>query len=112
MRSGRPVDLKKTILETWAIGAAANQLLLRHMNDGVWRAPLPGFSKQKSIATIFAHLHNCRLMWLKMTGKRTGLPPRLTAAGARDSKCLQHCGAAPGPSRITSRAALPAKTVA
>ena len=77
MRQGKPIDLKKAILETWAISDAANQLLLKHMNDRVWRAPAPGFSKQKSIATIFAHLHNCRLMWLKMTGKRTGLPASL-----------------------------------
>ncbi len=77
MRRSEPLDLKKTILETWAIGDAANQLLLRHMNDRVWRAPLPGFSKQKSIATTFAHLHNSRLMWLKTTGQRTGLPASL-----------------------------------
>lgn len=77
MRRAKPRNLKKTILETWAIGDAANQLLPRHMSDHVWRAPLPGFSKQKSIATTFAHLHNCRLMWLKMTGKRTGLPASL-----------------------------------
>lgn len=77
MRRSEPLDLRKTILQTWAIGDAANQLLLRHMNDRVWRTPLPGFSKQKSIATTFAHLHNCRLMWLKMTGKRAGLPASL-----------------------------------
>jgi len=77
MRQGKPLDLKRAVLETWAINDAANQLLLRHMNYRVWRAPAPGFSRQKSVATIFAHLHNCRLMWLKMTGKRTGLPAPL-----------------------------------
>ena len=98
MRQGKPIDLKKAILETWAISDAANQLLLKHMNDRVWRAPAPGFSKQKSIATIFAHLHNCRLMWLKMTGKRTGLPasldrrkctrPQVSAALRRSAKAI------------------------
>lgn len=70
------IDVKRAVLEVFAIGNAANLHLLKYIDQRAWRAPLPGF-KQKTIASIFAHLHNCRLMWLKMTGKRTGLPAQL-----------------------------------
>lgn len=63
-------------LEVFSICNAANLHLLKYVDPRAWRAPLPGF-RHKTIASIFAHLHNCRLMWMKMTGKRAGLPPPL-----------------------------------
>jgi uncharacterized damage-inducible protein DinB len=105
MRSGKPIDFKKAVLDTYAINEAANQALLKHIDAQVWRVPLPEGSGSKTIASIFAHLHNVRLMWLKMTGKRSGLPAQLdrhrctkkqvAAALARSAKVLsEHIGKA------------------
>lgn len=77
MRPGKPIELSKAILETYAISEAANQLLLRHIPARVWRAELPPGSGRKSIAGLFAHMHNVRLMWLKMTVRPRRLPARL-----------------------------------
>jgi len=77
MRPGKPLDLKQAILHTYAINEAANQLLLRHISPRVWRAPLPEGYGKKTIATIFAHLHNVRRMWLKMTVRPRRLPAPL-----------------------------------
>jgi len=70
-------DWKTAILDVLAIDEGANQALLKHVHPKVWRAELPEGSGKKTIASTFAHIHNARLMWLKMTGKRTGLPAPL-----------------------------------
>jgi len=67
-------DWKTAILDVLAIDEGANQALLKHVHPKVWRAELPEGSGKKTIASTFAHIHNVRLMWLKMTGKRSGLP--------------------------------------
>jgi len=67
-------DWKTAILDVLAIDEGANQALLKHIHPKVWRAELPEGSGKKTIASTFAHIHNVRLMWLKVTGKRTGLP--------------------------------------
>jgi len=77
MRPGKPIDLKKAILHTYAINEAANQVLLQHIPLPAWRAALPEGSGKKTIATIFAHLHNVRRMWLKMTVRPRRLPAPL-----------------------------------
>lgn len=77
MRPGKPIDLKEAILETYATSEAANQVLLKHIDGQAWRAALPEGSGRKTIASIFAHMHNVRLMWLKMTVKLRRLPARL-----------------------------------
>lgn len=76
-RSSEALDARRAILETLAVNEAANEVLLRHVDRRAWRAPLPEGSGNKTIASVFAHIHNVRLMWLKMTGKRSGLPAAL-----------------------------------
>lgn len=91
MRPGKPIELKKAILETFAISEAANQVLLKHIAPRAWRAVLPEGSGRKTIASIFAHLHNARLMWLKMTVRPRRLPARLdrrTCAKKQVAKAL------------------------
>ena len=56
---------RDTLLESYAINDAMNQLLLAHLDARAWRAQLPGQKgKGRTIAAIFAHLHNSRLRWL------------------------------------------------
>ena len=59
--------LRGSLLATYAINDAMNQLLLAHLDPRAWRARLPGRGSRegRTIAAIFAHLHNNRLVWIK-----------------------------------------------
>jgi uncharacterized damage-inducible protein DinB len=72
-------EIRDVLLETYAVNDAMNQLLLAHLDPKAWRATMPG-EKGKSgrtIAAIFAHLHNCRLPWLKKSAPHLELPAPL-----------------------------------
>ena len=59
-------DPREVLLEIYAVNDAMNQLLLAHLDRRAWRALPPGQPRNvRTIAAIFAHLHNCRLVWLK-----------------------------------------------
>jgi uncharacterized damage-inducible protein DinB len=79
-RSGESlVQIRDELLETYAINDAMNQLLLAHLDPGAWRAPAPGVKGRggRTIAAIFAHLHNCRLRWLKASAPHLKCPEPL-----------------------------------
>jgi uncharacterized damage-inducible protein DinB len=72
-------DLRDGLLETYAANDAMNQLLLRHLDKAAWRAKPPGLrGNGRTIAAMFAHLHNSRLVWLKHSA------PHLKCPGALD----------------------------
>jgi len=79
-------DLAQVVLETYSINDAMNQLLLNHLHAKAWRAtPLgPGGTKKtrngRTIAAIFAHLHNCRLVWIKNSAPHLKCPAPLDPA--------------------------------
>jgi uncharacterized damage-inducible protein DinB len=75
----RPVDeLAKVLLELYAINGAINQHLLAHLDSRAWRAQTPGArGSGRTIAAIFAHLHNARLVWIKNSAPHLKCPARL-----------------------------------
>jgi uncharacterized damage-inducible protein DinB len=78
MKSTAPADLRTVLLETYSINDAMNQLLLAHLNPKAWRATPPGSKGNgRTIAAIFAHLHNCRLRWLKKSAPHLKCPAPL-----------------------------------
>jgi uncharacterized damage-inducible protein DinB len=78
-----PSDLREVLLETYAVNDAMNQLLLEHLDPRAWRAQPPGPEGNKksrngrTIAAIFAHLHNSRLVWLKHSAPHLKCPAPL-----------------------------------
>jgi uncharacterized damage-inducible protein DinB len=84
-----PSDLHAALLATYAINDAMNQLLLEHLDPHAWRAQPPaahGADAKKirnpqrsgrTIAAIFAHLHNCRLRWLRKSAPHLKCPAPL-----------------------------------
>ncbi len=71
-------EIRDTLLETYAVNDAMNQLLLRHLDPRAWRAePLGRKGKGRTIASIFAHLHNSRLVWLKNSAAHLKCPAPL-----------------------------------
>ena len=73
-----PSDLREGLLATYAINDAMNQLLLEHLDPRAWRAQLPGEKRGgRTVAAIFVHLHNNRLVWLKNSAPHLKCPAPL-----------------------------------
>jgi len=71
-------EIRDSLLETYASNDAMNQLILLDLNPRAWRARPPGQKGSgRTIAAIFAHLHNCRLVWLKNSAPHLKCPPPL-----------------------------------
>jgi uncharacterized damage-inducible protein DinB len=70
-------EIRDSLLETYAANNAMNQLILSQLDPRAWRAQSPGQkSGGRTIAAIFAHLHNCRLKWLRRNAPHLkSLPP-------------------------------------
>jgi uncharacterized damage-inducible protein DinB len=69
-------DVKRSLLETFAINERANQKLLESLSDGAWHAS-PASGKSRTIAGIACHIHNVRLMWLGAADKSAELSAKL-----------------------------------
>ena len=65
--------------EAYAVNDRMNQLLLEHLDARAWRAKAPGHGG-RAIAGIFAHVHNIRLKWLRLSAPHLKLPARLDRA--------------------------------
>ena len=68
-----PADVRDVLLEIWAANDRMNQLLLEHLDPRAWRAQPPGL-KGRTIAAIFAHVHNIRRKWLRLSAPHLKLP--------------------------------------
>ena len=72
------VELRDALLETYVGNDAMNQLLLAYLDPRVWRAcPPAAEGGGRTIAAIFAHLHNNRLSWLKNSAPHLKCPAPL-----------------------------------
>jgi uncharacterized damage-inducible protein DinB len=87
------------LLRTYAINDAMNQLVLSHLDPRAWRAKLPGLKRNgRTIAAIYAHLHNSRLVWLKNSAPHLKCPAPLNPdrctmkqAAAAHKKSAEQC---------------------
>jgi len=71
-------EIRDSLLETYASNDAMNQLILSNLDPRAWRVQAPGQAGGgRTIAAIFAHLHNCRLKWLKRNAPHLKCPPPL-----------------------------------
>src|SRR5258708_19213479 len=71
-------EIRDTLLETYASNDAMNQLILSRLDPRAWRAQPPGQKgKGRTIAAIFAPLHNNRLSWLRNSAPHLKCPPPL-----------------------------------
>jgi uncharacterized damage-inducible protein DinB len=95
-------EIREVLLETYAANDRMNQLLLDHLDRRAWRAEPPGLDGKdgRTIAAIFAHMHNNRLVWLRRSAPHLKCPSALdparctmrqTAAAHQKSaaRCLQ-----------------------
>jgi uncharacterized damage-inducible protein DinB len=75
-KTAGPFDAVDSLLAAYATNNRINAFLIRSVPDAAWRAAPPG-GKGRTIASITAHLHNVRLMWLKSVGKNESAPAKL-----------------------------------
>src|SRR5712692_1204839 len=86
-------EIRDTLLETYASNDAMNQLILSHLDPRAWRAQPPGQKGHgRTIAAIFAHLHNVRCKWVRLTAPHLKCPPLLNP----DRCTMKQAAAAPG----------------
>ena len=86
--------MSEPLLLSLATNERINQLLLDHIGEIAWNAK-PAGSSGRTIAAIFSHMHNVRLMWLKAVSKSHVLPPRLersnlTVEQAKEALAASH----------------------
>ena len=71
-------EIRDSLLETYASNDAMNQLILSHLDPRAWRAQSPSEKGNgRTIAAIFAHLHNSRLKWLRRSAPHLKCPTTL-----------------------------------
>ena len=73
---GRPPSAVDALLAAYATNNRINEFLIRNVSEAAWRATPPG-GKGRDIASMVAHMHNVRLMWLKAGGMAADLPAKL-----------------------------------
>ena len=74
-------DLATVLLETYAVNGAMNQILLGHLDPRAWRADPPGKKGSgRTIAALFTHLHNSRLVWIRNSAPHLKCPAPLDPA--------------------------------
>jgi len=85
------VDLGRALVEAFLTNERINQVLLSSLSPEVWRAQ-PPCSKQRNIATTFAHMHNVRCMRLKMSARDEELPAKLDRGGVTVAEAKEALG--------------------
>jgi uncharacterized damage-inducible protein DinB len=69
-------DLWQALIETYVVNDRMNQLVLGNLDPRAWRAKPPG-RNARTIAAIFAHMHNIRRKWLRLSAPHLKLPAQL-----------------------------------
>src|SRR5262252_4192970 len=68
-------DFGQQMVQAYAVNDRMNQLVLKHLDLRAWRAQPPG-RRGRTIAAIFAHVHNVRCKWLRLSAPHLKLPVR------------------------------------
>jgi len=68
--------MREVLLETYAVNDAMNQRVLANLDPRAWRAK-PAGRNARTIAAIFAHMHNVRRKWLRLSAPHLKLPAQL-----------------------------------
>ena len=86
-KSAAAFALPDALVAAYATSDRINRYLVENLSDEGWRSdPLTG--KGRTIAAIVAHIHNVRLMWLKVAAKDEPLPDELDRATVTRQQAL------------------------
>jgi uncharacterized damage-inducible protein DinB len=89
-----PFVLPEALLSAYDINDRINRYLIENLPDAAWRAKPPD-GKGRDVASVVAHMHNVRVMWLKATkGKILEQLDRQTVTAEQAAKGLEQSRAA------------------
>jgi uncharacterized damage-inducible protein DinB len=71
-------SLGPAAVQIFAANERINQILIERLDPSAWRAKPPG--KSRTIAAIFAHMHNVRTKWVRLTAPHLQVPRQLDRA--------------------------------
>jgi uncharacterized damage-inducible protein DinB len=71
-----PSDSYRVLLKTYAVNERMNQVLLAHLDPRLWWAKPPA-GKGRTIAAVFAHIHNIRRKWIRLSAPELKVPSKL-----------------------------------
>ena len=105
-------NLGRELIESYAVSERMNQVVLESLHPDAWRTSLPG-SRGRTVAAIFAHVHNVRRKWLRLSAPQFEVPARLdgarcsqaearTALAESGARCCEMLAGALGPERRIS----------
>ncbi len=69
------IELERRAVRVFAANERINQMLLERLDAKAWKAKAPGGAR--TIAAIFAHLHNVRTKWVRLTAPHLKVPKQL-----------------------------------
>ncbi len=72
----RSIELSSALLNVLDTNERLNQFLLQRIPAAAWRADPPG-GRGRTVASIFAHMHNVRHLWLTVSGRGVAIPPKV-----------------------------------
>jgi uncharacterized damage-inducible protein DinB len=93
--------LSRSAATIFAANDRINQILIEHLDPGLWRAKPPG--NVRTIAAIFTHMHNVRAKWIRLSAPHLKTPPQLNRA---------HCTQQQARAALAASAALCAEMLA
>jgi uncharacterized damage-inducible protein DinB len=83
-----PFSLSEALLNAFDTNDRINQYLIENLPADAWRAEPPD-GKGRNIASIAAHMHNVRVMWLKAAAKGSKIPEQLDRARVTPAQAVK-----------------------
>jgi uncharacterized damage-inducible protein DinB len=81
-------QLPAALLNAFNTNNRINLYLVESISHEAWRAK-PADGKGRTIAAIVAHMHNVRVMWLKVSAKGSEIPQQLDRATVTPAQAVQ-----------------------
>jgi uncharacterized damage-inducible protein DinB len=81
-------QLPAALLNAFHTNDRINQYLIANLPAPAWRAKAPE-GKGRTIAAIAAHMHNVRVMWLKVAAKGSDIPAQLERATVTPAQAMR-----------------------
>jgi uncharacterized damage-inducible protein DinB len=81
-------ELPVALLNAFNTNNRINQYLIDNVPAPAWRAKPPE-GKGRTIAAIAAHMHNVRVMWLKVAAKGSDIPAQLDRASVTPTQAMR-----------------------
>jgi len=81
-------QLPAALLSAFATNNRINHYLIESIAPAAWKAK-PAEGKGRTISAIVAHMHNVRVMWLKVSAKGSMIPSQLDRASVTPAQAIQ-----------------------